>query len=350
MHSIFVGVDFHKRTCTIFTINQKGEQLGSTKRVSTERLLVEIVNLKNCVVGIESSGGVNHMVDKIKEQGIDVRIINSNKARAIGYGGKKTDAKDAEMIARLLRANFIPEVTHRSNASRDMSLLVTAREHLVKLRTQSICHIRGILREYGLSMKVGVDSFFKETPLNINLLSKQNPILASVLKKDFERIKDLKKEELDINEQIEQATCEDERIKSIRAIPGVGLLGAFLMVAVIDDISRFPDAKSFASYLGLVPRESSSADTRRLGSVTKAGNETLRRYLIHGARAILNSKNFKNHPLYIWAKRIEAKSGSNKASVALAHKMARICFAILRDNSDYSTSGQKQRKKFKKAA
>jgi transposase len=120
------------------------------------------------------------------------------------------------------------------------------------------------------------------------------------------------------------------------------------MVAVVDDVKRFPDAKSFASYLGLVPREHSSGDARRLGSVTKAGNETLRRYLIHGGRAVLSSKNFQKDPLYIWGKRIEAKRGTNKASVALAHKLSRICFALLRDGSDYAKGGE--RKKSKAAA
>lgn len=342
MSKLFCGVDFHKQTCTIFVVDEGGKQIGNTKRISTDRLIIEISNLRNVVVGIECSGGVNHTVDKLKAIGVDVRIINSNRARAIGYGGKKTDEKDAEMIARLLRADFIPEVTHRSNASRDMSMLVTAREQLVTQRTQTICHIRGLLREYGLTMNTGVDCFLNEATSRIELLKKQNPILAEVLAKQFARVLALKSEELTINEKIEQATCEDERIKRVRSVPGVGLLGAYLMVAVVDDVARFPNARSFASYLGLVPRESSSGETRRLGAVTKAGNETLRRYLIHGARSILNSKNFTKDPVFIWAKKLEAKKGCNKATVALAHKLSRICFALLRDGSSYAKSSYKK--------
>lgn len=87
---------------------------------------------------------------KLREEGVDVRIINANKSRAIGYVGKKTDAKDAETIANLLRSNFAPEVTLRSQSARDMSMLITAREHIVTSRTRAICHIRGLLREYGI--------------------------------------------------------------------------------------------------------------------------------------------------------------------------------------------------------
>ena len=77
--------------------------------------------------------------------------------------------------------------------------------------------------------------------------------------------------------------------------------------------------------------------------MTKAGNETLRRYLIHGARAVLKSKNFKGDPIYQWAIRLEKKRGTNKATVALAHKLARICFALLRDGTVYSRYSQKKK-------
>ena len=89
MSTLFCGVDFHKRTSTFVVLNSDGKQIGSTKRVDTERLEVELSNIKNLIVGIESSGGVNHIAAKLMDLGIDVRIINSNKARAIGYGGKK---------------------------------------------------------------------------------------------------------------------------------------------------------------------------------------------------------------------------------------------------------------------
>ena len=349
MRSLFVGVDFHKRTCTFVVLNKQGKQTGQTKKVDTKRLVTELRNIKDCVVGIESSGGVNHMVDLLKDAGLDVRIINSNKARAIGYGGKKTDKKDAMMIASLLRADFVPEVSHRSKETREMSLLVTAREHLVTMRTSMVSHVRGLLREHGITIKTGIDNFYAEAEVSIQMLSEVNPVLAEVLKENFETLKKIRKQAVEIQEKIEAATSEDKRIKSLREIPGVGVLGAYLMVAVVDDISRFPNPKSFASYLGLVPREHSSGDSKRLGSVTKSGNSVLRRYLIHGARAVLSSKNFKHDPNYHWAKRIEDKKGKNKAAVALAHKLARTCFAMLRDGESYKFTKSRQNQ-FKTAA
>ena len=336
MSTLFCGVDFHKNTCTLVTVDQAGKQQGLAKNVKTDRLILELSNRKGpLVVGIESSGGVNHMVDKIKALGHDVRIINSNKSRAIGYGGKKTDKKDAEMIARLLRADFAPLVTHRSQSARDMSLLITARGQLVSTRTSLICHIRGLLREYGIVMNSGVDTFYREAATSLKRLKANNPILAEVLEGTYAQVLEMKKSAESIEAKIEAMQAECEVSKRLRSIPGVGLLGAYLMIAVVDDISRFPNAKSFASYLGLVPRENSSGDHRRLGSISKSGNETLRQYLIHGARSVLSSKKLASDPNHQWGKRIEARKGINKATVALAHKMARVAFAVIRDGSEY---------------
>ena len=349
MSNVFCGVDFHKRTCTIFTCDKEGKQIGPAKRVPTDQLAHHLRNIKSAVVGIEGSGGVNHTVKNLRAEGIDVRILNASKSRAIGHGGKKTDSKDAETIANLLRSNFAPEVILRSQRTRDMSMLITARQHVVDSRVTSINHIRGLLREYGIVMDAGAEKFLVNAKKAIEDLKKQNPILSEQLLKSFEQVKDLKKREEEIDKIIEEQSSEDVRIKRIRTIPGLGPLGAYLMVAVIDDISRFPNSSKFASYLGLVPRENSSGDKRRLGSVTKAGNETLRRYLIHGARAVLKrSSRYKNDPMFLWAQRIEAKRGTNKATVALAHKLARIAFAVCRDGVEY-TAGSKL-KKTKKAA
>ena len=341
MERLFCGVDFHKNTSTICIVNRDGIQKGKTLTIKSSDLVTHLRNKKPMVVGIESSGGVNHVVHQLIEVGHDARIINSNMAKAIGYNGKKTDKKDALVLAKLLASNYAPQVQLRSKQARDMSLTITAREQLVRSRTSLVRHVRGLLREYGITMDVGYDNFVRLCPQALDVLKKENLLLSKILLENYQQILSLKKRELEIEGFIEEQSCQDERIQLIRQIPGVGLLGAYLMIAVIDDISRFPNSKSFASYLGLVPREYSSGDHRRLGSTTKAGNETLRRYLIHGARAFLKSSR-KNDPNFIWATRLESKSGTNKATVALAHKLSRICFAMLRDGTSYQT-GQLQK-------
>jgi len=92
----------------------------------------------------------------------------------------------------------------------------------------------------------------------------------------------------------------------------------------------------FASYLGLVPEEHSSGEKRIMGCITRSGSEILRRYLIHGARSIMKHlKAGNDDPNKSWAFRLKSRVGMNKATVALAHRMARIAFCILRDQTCY---------------
>jgi len=342
MSKIYCGIDFHKRTCTLVMKNSSGENLEGVITVHTKRLVQYLSNRKNLMIGIEASGGTNHMVEMLKESGHDVRIINPVKFRAVGLGGKKTDERDAETIADYLRANFIPEVHHKSKVSREMKSLIVMREHLVKKRVDSVNHIRGILREYGITMKTGFENFQKEIRPSLEKL--ENKLIAENLRTLLEIANDLLAQENSLTQQIEDMAKESVKVKALKSIPGIGVLGATICVSVIDDISRFKNAKAFASYIGLVPSENSSGDKKRLGSITRSGCEIMRRYFIHGARAILTSpsRKMQSDPIVKWARKIEARKGRNKATVALAHKLSRIAFAVLKDEGEYSTKPIKQ--------
>jgi transposase len=149
----------------------------------------------------------------------------------------------------------------------------------------------------------------------------------------------IEREEI-IETELKALAEKDPRCKRLDTIPGFGLMSQLAFIAVIDDSQRFADAKHFASYLGLVPREYSSGDKRRMGSITRSGSEILRRYLIHGARTTLmhslSSKYKSDDPNRRWAVNLKHRIGMNKATVALAHRMARIGFSLLKDELDYN--------------
>jgi transposase len=105
---------------------------------------------------------------------------------------------------------------------------------------------------------------------------------------------------------------------------------------VEENAKYFDDANKVSSYLGLVPREFSSSDKVRFGGITKSGSEITRRYLIHGARAYMRYVNRDNKDnTRPWAARLKDKSGMNKAVVAVAHKTAKVMYAVMRDGTVY---------------
>lgn len=345
MERVYCGIDFHKRTCTLCFVDHYGNHI-STERIQTAQLVRYMINKKSVAIGIEASGGVNHVVQELKEQGHDVRIINPTTYKLVGAGGKKTDEKDARALADGLRMNFAPEVHHKGLYARQIKSLVVTREMFVRERSNSVNHVRGMLREYGLPMPQGYAAFKNHVVKALEKLE-GNPIKA-ILEMHVANINTFETQEAEVNARIEKFIENDERIKRLRTIPGIGDMGSVMCVAVIDDVNRFKDSKHFASYLGLVPRESSSGDKRRLGSITRSGSEILRRYLIHGARAVLlHTKKDNRDANREWAKQLQARVGMNKATVALAHRLARIAYSVLKNDSEYSHDGRAKKKQQK---
>ena len=329
---VYCGIDYHKRTSTLCFINGDGQK--EVKTVLSDNIFRELVNKKNLLVGVEASCGVNFLVDKIKSQGIEVKIINPNKFRAIGIGGKKTDKRDATALAECLKVNFIPEVFHKSLGARRLKSLLRIREQHVQGRVRLTNHTRGILREYGIKISLGTESFWEEIGEKLELLE-FGPI-QNALRDSIHDARKMIRREKAVEEEIKKFLEGDFRARRLMTTPGIGLLTTAAFLAVGDDLNRFKNSKSFASYLGLTPREYSSGDKRRMGSVSKAGQEILRRYLIHGARTVLRYSNDNSkEPIRVWANKLKKRVGMNKATVALAHKMSRIGFCLVKEDRDY---------------
>jgi len=145
--------------------------------------------------------------------------------------------------------------------------------------------------------------------------------------------------------QLTQLARESAACKTLLTVPGVGLLTATAMVAATSgDVTHFKDARHFASWFGLTPKESSSGTTRRLGRISKRGDRYLRMLLTHGARSVLRAATVadrqgkKIDDLRRWALTVQDRTHHNRATCALANKMARICYAVLRDHQDYGAA------------
>lgn len=332
MNIVYTGIDYHKRTSTICYL--KNDNTKETVTVKSDSLVQELVNKKNLLVGIEATCGVNHIVDQLKSNQIEVKIINPNKFRGIGISGKKTDIKDAEALATCLKANFIPEVYHKSIGARRLKSLLRIREQYVQNRVRITNHVRGILREYGMKMNQGAEAFWDEIFDKLELLDFN--VLRDHLRDIVYEAKKLAKKEKEVEKTLKSLLAGNQMAANLESVPGVGLMTTAAFIAVADDVSRFKNAKAFASYLGLVPSESSSGDKRRMGSVTKAGQEILRRYFIHGARTVLKYSNDESkEPIRVWGNKLKKKIGVNKATVAMAHRLARICFRVATEDRMY---------------
>lgn len=343
MERIFCGIDFHKNESVICALYHDGTAVMPIKTIKSGSIFTFFSDKQSWELGIEASGGTNHVVTKLREMGLKVTLINSNQFRGIGVGGKKTDQRDAKALAECLRVGFAPEVHVKTLMSRQIKSLVVNRELIVTTRTRMMSHVRGTLKEYGMVIPVGVDHFYKQAPLHIASL--ENGYLKLSLEETLEMIRKLSEQQRILEQRLKEFLQNDLRIERLKTIPGVGDMVSVMALCVCDNVQRFKNGHQFASYVGLVPRVHASAEVRMMGHITRSGSEILRRYLIHGARAWMKYAP-QGDPNREWAERVKERRGMNKATVALAHRMARIIFAVLRDESEYT--GKKKKKQMKK--
>src|ERR1700730_7767421 len=129
---------------------------------------------------------------------------------------------------------------------------------------------------------------------------------------------------------------DDEIARRLMTIPGLGPVTASAMAASIQGVSVFSGPREFAAFLGLTPRQTSSGGKERLGRVSKMGNRYLRKLLVVGAHAVLYHRKPHEDALRSWAKKLVQTKPFRLVAVALANKMARIVFAIMRGKTSYS--------------
>jgi len=159
----------------------------------------------------------------------------------------------------------------------------------------------------------------------------------------LDEVRDLELRITSIERQLTALAQHSQPCQNLLSVPGIGLLTATAMVAATGgSVSHFKSARHFAAWFGLTPKEHSSGGSRHLGRISKRGDRYLRMLLTHGARAVLNAASLARRrgravdPLRSWALSLAQRAHHNKATCALANKLARICFAVLRHQEPYA--------------
>lgn len=251
----------------------------------------------------------------------------------------KTDRADTKGLLEASRNEGIRAVPVKSIAQQTLGALHRLRSTWQATRTARINTVRGLLREFGITIPVGSHQV---VPRVRELLSDAEPVLPEALRPALaeatNEIRELEARIHAIEKQINALATQTPVVTRLRTVPGIGLLTSTALFAFVGDVQRFPSGRHFSSYLGLTPRESSSGLRRRLGAISKRGDAYLRMLLIHGSRAVLLHAKKNPHPghLQTWALRLEAQRGHNKAAVALANKLARIAWAVWKTGSDFT--------------
>lgn len=209
--------------------------------------------------------------------------------------------------------------------------MLRVREQLVRIRTQLINLLRAQLRQEGYRLRSGASETASRRCRALALSGAFADELAPVLAV-LDALGPLL---LARDRDAQHRAAADPIVRRVMTAPGVGPIVGLTYRAVLDDVQRFADAKQCTAYVGLVPREASSGTRHRQGAITKAGPSALRVALIQAAWVIWRQRQGRA-ALHAWVERLAARRGRRIAIVALARRLARILYAMWRDETAYA--------------
>jgi transposase len=328
--AVFVGLDIHKDSVSFCMLDPRGKLIRQGKMDCRREVLQEFAKAlpSATAVAMECTFHTWEIVKIIKPFVARVVVSNPLQTKAIASAKKKTDKIDAHVLADLLRCDYLPEVWQPDETTREMRRLSVHATNLTRMRTTIANRIRAILNsrliryDGGLST-VAAREFFLKLELDPQGRTELDCQLRLLDKIETE----IKQAEI----QQAQKVYDNEDIRLAITMPGVDIKTALGVLAAWGDRSRFPDADHAASYLGITPSVSQSANNCFYGSITKAGSSQARWLLVEAARQARNS----NGPLGHFYRRIAQRRGTSIAVVALAHKMALILFTMLENREPY---------------
>ena len=276
----------------------------------------------------------HHWGRQIQELGHEVSLIPPVYVKPY-VKRQKNDANDAGAIVEAAQRPTMRFVAVKTEAEQARSVVFRSRELLMHQRTQTINALRGHLAEFGLVAPLGVHNVGKLEEA-FHGSEKFFPALAPpVIRLLIERIHELDAEIDELDREIRRIVRNDEGLRRLMTIPGVGELTAMAVHAFAPPMESFRTGRDFAAWVGLTPRESSTGGRQRLGRITKMGQRDIRRLLYLGATAVISSALRRDEVTDPWLGRMLDEKPRKVAAVALANRMARIIWAVTVKGDSY---------------
>ncbi|TKI54824.1 IS110 family transposase [Brevibacillus antibioticus] len=375
------GMDVHKDSITACIITPEGKEIQtfSTKTVFLLKL-IDWIKEQGCThVTMESTGVFwKPIVNLLEAESIEFLVVNATHMKAVP--GRKTDVKDAEWIAELLRHGLLTASYIPNRNQRELRELVRYRRSIIEERARQHNRIQKVLEGANIKLSsvvsdiLGVSSrdmlhaiadgeedpeklasFARRTmkrkkdELELALRGYVNPHQRLMIKTILNHIEFLNEQVEKLDREVSQrVTSFQEDVERLDSIPGIATRMAEQILSEIgtDIEKQFPSAAHLCSWAGLVPGHNESAGKRRKSSKAKKGNKYLKSALTEAAHSVRGSKNYLG-ALY---RRTAARKGKKRAAISVAHAMLRISYYLLTRKEMYVDLGEdyfeKQKQQF----
>jgi transposase len=328
-----IGLDLAKHVFQAHGADASG-RVVFRKRLRREQVLEFFAGKPACVVAMEACSSAHHWGRALAELGHTVRLIPPAYVKPF-VKRQKNDVADAEAICEAAQRPRMRFVAVKSEVAQANAVAFRARDLLVRQRTQAINAVRGHLGEYCLVVAKGPGHVSKLAAHVEDAESGVPEAARQVLRTLVDAMEFLSKQIERLDCEIARRAREDENVRRLTSIPGVGPITATALAALAPSADAFRKGRDFAAWTGLTPLQHSRGGKQKLGATSKMGERTLRRLLIIGASSVVCKALREGAPAGSWLERMLARKPRMLVIVALANKMACIAWALMAKGEVY---------------
>jgi transposase len=327
------AIDLHKKESQIRLVLMSGEIIDQRVATTRERFTQVFWGRPRMRILLEASTESEWVARHLEGLGHEVIVADPSYGAMYAHRSRriKTDQRDTVALVTACQQGTYREVHRRSARQQAVQRQLHVRAALTETRTRAISLARAITRGEGLRIPAGQAETFSTRLAALELSASVKATLAPL-----RSVIDVVDDELAAaDERFDAQVAADPAVKRLTTIPGIGPITASAFVAALDTASRFERAGHVTSYLGLVPREYSSGEIQHRGRVLRSAHPYVQSLLVQAAWRVWRSADPRTAPLQRWAQTLGRRRGRKIAIVALARRLARILFAMWRDEVEY---------------
>ena len=330
-----IGIDLSKNSFQAHGAYADGS-VAFRRKLTRARILAFLSSQPRCLVAMEACASAHYWGREIGRLGHEVRLIPPVYVKAY-VKRQKNDAADAEAICEAASRPTMHFVAVKSEESQAGMMQFGVRDLLVRQRTQTINALRGHLAEFGVIAPKGP---VHARRLALAIADPQTRLPAKVRELGgllLEQIADLDRKIAEQEKELRAAAREDEEVARAMTVPGVGPITAMALQAFAPPLETFRRGRDCSAWLGLVPRQHTTAGKPRLGKISKMGQRDLRRLLVVGAMSVIRNTVRSGRIDDPWLAAMLARNPNKRklVAVALANRMARILWALATRKETY---------------
>ncbi len=331
--TVYIGVDFHARQQTISYLTTEDGEIRRTElehaKPNEVRAFYQQFRAERVIVGFESSGYAAWFEELLEELGCEIWIGHAGAIRLFARRRQKNDRRDADLILDLLVRGDFPRIHRYSAESREVLQQLRYRQRLVKMRTMVVNSLLFLASSRGVTLRRQLQSQrgqerLRQLPLPPPLAQQRDELCQLLLELQCKTAK--------VQTWLEAKAEQDMRVQRLRTHYGIGPLTGLCLAHTLECVERFANPRKVTAYVGFDPVEDSSAERRRIGSISKQGSRLLRFYLVEAGQIAVR----KDPELARVYKRVLLRRGHAKAKVAIGRRLLVRAFIMLRDEIDYA--------------